>query len=103
MLADPAANAAATVALLDEAAAQGAALAVFPELGLTGYSCADLFATDPIRDAALAALGEVAAATDRTGWVVAVFPVDVPLELVPVKVCFLRLSRRTECQGKDPP
>ncbi len=78
VLADPAANAAATVALLDEAAAQGAALAVFPELGLTGYSCADLFATDPIRDAALAALGEVAAATDRTG-VAAV--VGLPLEV----------------------
>ena len=78
VLADPAANARATIELLEAAAAEGAALAVFPELGLTGYSCADLFATDPIRDAALAALGEVAAATGRTG-VAAV--VGLPLEV----------------------
>ena len=40
---DPMANAAATLALMREAAKQKAVVAVFPELGLTAYSCEDLF------------------------------------------------------------
>jgi NAD+ synthase (glutamine-hydrolysing) len=40
---DPMANAAATLALMREAAANKAAVAVFPELGLSAYSCEDLF------------------------------------------------------------
>ena len=42
-LADPAANADELVAWAERAAADGAALVVFPELGLTGYTCEDLF------------------------------------------------------------
>jgi len=42
-VADPAHNAAATEALMREAARDKALLAVFPELGLTAYSCDDLF------------------------------------------------------------
>ena len=42
-VADCAYNAAATAALAKQAAARGASLAVFPELGLTGYTCGDLF------------------------------------------------------------
>ena len=42
-VADPAFNAAQTVALLQEAARAGAALVTFPELGLSAYTCDDLF------------------------------------------------------------
>ncbi|HTQ77304.1 MAG TPA: NAD(+) synthase [Burkholderiales bacterium] len=42
-LADPRANARATLALMREAARRKAAVAVFPELGLSAYSCEDLF------------------------------------------------------------
>ena len=40
---DPMANAAATLALMKEAARKKAVVAVFPELGLSAYSCEDLF------------------------------------------------------------
>ncbi len=40
---DPMANAAATLALMREATAKKAIVAVFPELGLSAYSCEDLF------------------------------------------------------------
>ena len=40
---DPMANAAATLELMRQAARQKAAVAVFPELGLSAYSCEDLF------------------------------------------------------------
>ena len=36
-------NAKMTVEAMRQAAADGAQLAVFPELGLTGYTCSDLF------------------------------------------------------------
>eukprot|EP01036_Dinobryon_divergens_P052674 gene52674-biopygen43313 len=42
-VADPAFNGAQTVALLHEAAARGAVLVAFPELGLSAYTCDDLF------------------------------------------------------------
>src|ERR687887_448124 len=42
-VADPAFNAAHTVALMEQAAAQRAVLLLFPELGLSAYSCDDLF------------------------------------------------------------
>jgi NAD+ synthase (glutamine-hydrolysing) len=40
---DPMANAAATLALMQQAAKRNAVVAVFPELGLSAYSCEDLF------------------------------------------------------------
>src|SRR5580765_430800 len=40
---DPMANAAATLALMQQAAKKNAVVAVFPELGLSAYSCEDLF------------------------------------------------------------
>src|SRR5262245_12451297 len=40
---DPGANAAATLALMQQAAKRKAVVAVFPELGLSAYSCEDLF------------------------------------------------------------
>ncbi|MFT3899132.1 MAG: NAD(+) synthase [Gordonia sp. (in: high G+C Gram-positive bacteria)] len=62
-LADPAANAERTVALLKAAARDGAAVIAFPELGLTGYSVDDLVQQDALLDAALTALDEVRKAT----------------------------------------
>jgi NAD+ synthase (glutamine-hydrolysing) len=62
-VADVAFNTERTVAALTEAGAQGCQLAVFPELGLTSYSCADLFYHNVLLDAARAALERVAEAT----------------------------------------
>jgi NAD+ synthase (glutamine-hydrolysing) len=42
---------------------RGCRLVVFPELSLTGYSCADLFHTEALRAAAVSGLGELAQAT----------------------------------------
>jgi NAD+ synthase (glutamine-hydrolysing) len=42
-VADPAYNAAQTVALIEQAASAKAVLALFPELGISAYSCDDLF------------------------------------------------------------
>ena len=58
-LADPAVNAARTCALLVEAEARGANLVVFPEAGLTGYTCHDLFHTLTLQRAAETALATV--------------------------------------------
>ena len=64
-LADPAANVAATLAVARECAAEGVAVAVFPELGLTGYSIDDLVLADPLLDSVEVALAElVAVSTD---------------------------------------
>jgi NAD+ synthase (glutamine-hydrolysing) len=65
-VADPAFNAAKTVALLEEAARRGAILALFPELGLSAYSCEDLFHQQALLDGAKAALEEVVNASRET-------------------------------------
>ncbi len=56
VLGDPQTNAERTLAQAKECHDDGVALAVFPELGLTGYSLEDLFLQDPILDAAERAL-----------------------------------------------
>src|SRR5579864_2329508 len=58
-VASPQFNAEPTIALARQAAADGAVLAIFPEMGLSGYSCEDLFHQDALLDATLDALGEV--------------------------------------------
>ncbi|NBB81961.1 MAG: NAD(+) synthase, partial [Alphaproteobacteria bacterium] len=58
-LANPPANAAATVAAARRAHDAGALIALFPELGLTGYSNDDLFHQQALLDAARDALREV--------------------------------------------
>jgi NAD+ synthase (glutamine-hydrolysing) len=75
-LADPAANARATIRLAEQAAAGGALIVVFPELGLSGYSNDDLFQQSALQQAALAALADVVAAS-RT--INALLLVGVPL------------------------
>ncbi|MGI5237298.1 NAD(+) synthase [Dactylosporangium sp. CA-139066] len=60
-IADPPANAAAILAQARECSADGVALAVFPELGLTGYSIEDLLLQDAVLDGVEDALGTVVA------------------------------------------
>ena len=57
--ANPAKNAQTTIDLLHEAQAQGVAVAVFPELNLTGYAIDDLFLQDVLLEQTLAAIESV--------------------------------------------
>ena len=77
-VADPTFNAAQTVALMKQAAVRRAVLAVFPELGLSAYSCEDLFHQQALLDGAKQALAEVLAASRELPLVVAV---GMPLQL----------------------
>ncbi|MBS0424725.1 MAG: NAD(+) synthase [Proteobacteria bacterium] len=63
-VADPKFNVAATIALMQQAVGQKACLALFPELGLTAYSCDDLFHQQTLLDGALNALQQVLAASE---------------------------------------
>jgi NAD+ synthase (glutamine-hydrolysing) len=58
-------NALRTVEAAREAAGRGAQVIVFPELGLTGYSCGDLFLQDTLLRGALNALATVRAQTSE--------------------------------------
>src|SRR5438132_6648856 len=58
-VADCAFNAERILALLARAESQGVAVLVFPELALTGYTCADLFHQTTLQRGALAALAHV--------------------------------------------
>jgi NAD+ synthase (glutamine-hydrolysing) len=58
-VADPVYNAERTLGLARRASDLGAAVALFPELGLSAYSNEDLFHQDVLLDASLAALGSV--------------------------------------------
>lgn len=62
-IADPARNAAAVVAAAREAHDEGAAVAVFPELCLTGYAIDDLVMQDVVLDATRTAIADIAAAS----------------------------------------
>ena len=71
-LADPAANAAAILTCAQGCHEQGVALAVFPELGLCGYSIEDLLLQDTVLDAVEQALAMLLAATGSLGTVLVV-------------------------------
>src|SRR3954469_5165880 len=58
-IADPPANAEVVLRLARECADEGVAVAVFPELNLTGYSIVDLLMQDAVLDAAEAAVATV--------------------------------------------
>jgi NAD+ synthase (glutamine-hydrolysing) len=77
-VADPSFNAEQTVALMREAAARKVALLLFPELGLSAYSCEDLFHQRALLDASREALAQVVEAS-RALPLAAV--VGVPLEV----------------------
>jgi len=62
-VADPAANATQVIALAKQAHEDGVAVAVFPELCLTGYAIDDLLLQSTLLDATLAAIDEVVAAS----------------------------------------
>jgi len=62
-LADPAANAAAVIARARRLGEEGVCLAVFPELGLTGYSIDDLLLSDVLLRETLAAIEAIRAAS----------------------------------------
>lgn len=62
-VADPAFNLAETLTLARRAAERHAVLALFPELGLSAYTCDDLFHQDALLDAVEAALAELIAAS----------------------------------------
>ena len=71
-------NAKMTVEAMRQAAADGAQLAVFPELGLTGYTCSDLFLQQPLQRAAEEALRTVLETSETLALVTAVgLPVHV--------------------------
>ena len=77
-VADPPFNARQSIALIREAAREHAALVVLPELGLSAYSCEDLFHQQALLDASVQALAEVLSET-RALPVVAV--VGLPLQV----------------------
>ena len=71
-LADPSANASEIVKLAAEVASKGVSLAVFPELCVTGYSCADLFSQQLLLDGAENAVKDIASGTAGLNMLVAV-------------------------------
>ena len=62
-VADPAVNARETIALMQEADARHALVTLFPELGLSGYACDDLFHQQALLEACLSALSDIVAAS----------------------------------------
>jgi len=64
-VADPAFNAGETIALATDAAKHGAVLAVFPELGISAYSCDDLFHQDALLAACIDALASIVEASRK--------------------------------------
>jgi NAD+ synthase (glutamine-hydrolysing) len=71
-VADPAFNADAHLRLLGQAHAAGAQYALCPELGLSAYSCGDLFFQEPLLAAARVALEKVARETAGLNVIVSV-------------------------------
>ena len=64
---DPAANVAHHLEQIEAAGVKGASYVLFPELSLTGYTCADLFHSQALLDGALKALEELLDQTRETG------------------------------------
>ena len=62
-LADPAANAAAILEVAQDCHQRGVALAVFPELGVSGYAISDLLHQSTLLDAVEAAVADLVAAS----------------------------------------
>ena len=75
-VADPAFNASETIELARQAAKNGAVLVAFPELGLSAYTCDDLFHQRALLDACENALGLVVTASEKLPLVMVV---GVPL------------------------
>ena len=78
-VADCAYNAAQTIALMRKAAEKGVKVLCFPELGLTGYTCADLFLQPTLLEGAKKALEQV---VDASGDLDMLIAVGLPLRPV---------------------
>ncbi len=63
-VADPATNARAVIEQARACSEEGVAVAIFPELGLSGYAVDDLFLQDPLLDAVTDAIAEIVAASE---------------------------------------
>lgn len=63
-VADPQYNSQQTINLAKEAGKQNAAVCLFPELGISSYSCGDLFHQDALLDACLDAIEEIKVASN---------------------------------------
>ena len=77
-VADPAFNAARTIEVMEKAEGERAVLALFPELGLSAYSCDDLFHQRALRDASLASLQRILEASKQLGLIAVV---GMPLQV----------------------
>ena len=77
-VADPQFNAQQTLQLAREAAQKGALLVVFPELGISAYTCDDLFHQRALLDACESAIGEIVAASTS---IPAVLVIGAPLKI----------------------
>jgi NAD+ synthase (glutamine-hydrolysing) len=77
-VADPAFNAASHLRCLEQVYREGAQYAVCPELGLSAYTCGDLFFQEPLLEASRAALKRIASETARWNLLLSV---GLPLEV----------------------
>ena len=77
-VADPAFNAAQSIELMEQASIQHVLLMVFPELGLSSYTCDDLFHQQALLDASVTALQTVLQASRRLPLVAVV---GLPLQI----------------------
>jgi NAD+ synthase (glutamine-hydrolysing) len=77
-VADPQFNAKETLRLAREAAQKGALLVLFPELGISAYTCDDLFHQRALLDACEAAIGDIVAASTN---IPAVLVIGAPLKI----------------------
>jgi NAD+ synthase (glutamine-hydrolysing) len=77
-VADPAFNGARTIELMERAEHERAVLVLFPELGLTAYSCEDLFHQQALLDGALEALRSVLKASQALNLITVV---GMPLQV----------------------
>jgi NAD+ synthase (glutamine-hydrolysing) len=66
-VADCAANAQRTISMMELAESRGVAVLVFPEMGLTGYTCNDLFFQKTLQQGAVEALAHVVEASVNYG------------------------------------
>jgi NAD+ synthase (glutamine-hydrolysing) len=90
-VADPAFNGSRTIELMEKAEREGAILALFPELGVSGYSCEDLFHQQALLDGSLDSLKDLLRASEALNLVTVVgMPLQVDHLLFNCAVVFYR-------------
>ena len=98
-VADPGFNAARTIELIKQADESRALMAVFPELGLTAYSCEDLFHQQALLDGAREALATVLRSTRQSSLIVVV---GLPLQVGDLLFNCAAVLHRGVIQGVAP-